>query len=228
METQNLLGEIGGKFVEKLFSGIIWLAIGIIIAGIVGGLVWYFIIYKRKFDIHVKVTSERAGDKSKIIFDKAAIIEDRKTKTKFFKLWKLRKELPVPKFNVLQISDEGDYIELYRTGEDKIYFLPPSTISKTKIVKEDGRIYGIAEQESIKMDIDLDYWAAKRKLDNKTMFDMDSLFMKLLPYMPAIFSGVLMMFILYILLDHLPGILSQLQELYKLQTNVCKAAVVTG
>jgi len=60
------------------------------------------------------------------------------------------------------------------------------------------------------------------------MFDMDSMLMKLLPYIPAAIVSVICIFILYILLDHLPGILSQLQELYRLQANVCQAGVITG
>lgn len=228
MTGENLFSEVGGQLVEKVFSGILWFGIGFIIFAAIGGVMWYFVFYQRKFDIKVKIISERAGDKTSIIFDKAAILTDRKSKIKYFRLWGLRKDLPVPSFNVLQLSGKGDYLELYRRGEDELYFLSPSTVSKTKVIKENGKVYGIAEQESIRMDIDLNYWAAKRRADNKSMFDMDSLLMKLLPYMPAVFTGVLMMFILYILLDHLPGILAQIQELYRLQVNVCKAGVVAG
>jgi len=224
----NMFNEIAGNLVERLFSGIVWFGIGFIILSIVFGFLYYFVIYRRKFDIRVKVVSDRAEDKANVFFDRAAILVDRKTNVKFFRLWSLRKELPVPRFNVLQNSNKGDYIELYRKGEDELYFLPPAKISKLKVVKEDGKEHGIAEQESMRMDIDLDYWAAKRKSDNKKMFNMESPLMKLLPYLPAVFTGVLMMFILYILLDHLPGILSQLQQLYEAQNSICNAATITG
>jgi len=228
MAADNIIGEVGGKLVEKVFSGILWFGIATIIILVVGSLMWYYLFYQKKFDIKVKIISERAGDRTSVIFDKAAILIDRKSKIKYFRLWNLKKDLPVPRFNVLQLSGKGDYLELYRKGEDELYFLNPSVVSKTKVIKEDGKEYGIAEQESIRMDIDLNYWAAKRRANNKSMFDMESMLMKLLPYLPAVFTGVLMMFILYILLDHLPGILAQIQELYRLQANVCQAGVVAG
>ena len=71
--------------------------IAVILMGVVGFLSWWFLIYKKKFNILVKVTSERAGDRNKIIFDKAAILIDRKTKTKFFRVWGLKVDLPIPK-----------------------------------------------------------------------------------------------------------------------------------
>jgi len=157
MATTNLIGEVGGQLVERIFSGILWFGIAFILIAVVGGLMWYFLIYQRKFDIKVKIISERAGDRTSIIFDKAAILIDRKSKIKYFRLWSLKKDLPVPRFNVLQLSGKGDYLELYRKGEDELYFLNPSSVSKTKVIKEDGKEYGLAEQESIRMDIDLNY-----------------------------------------------------------------------
>jgi len=47
------------------------------------------------------------------------------------------------------------------------------------------------------------------------MFDVDSLLMKILPYIPHIMGGVILIFILYILMDSLPGILSELSKLTK-------------
>lgn len=228
MADTSLFQEVGGNLLQKVFSGLIWFGLAFIFIGVIGFLMYWFIFYRRRFDIDVKIKSDRADDKENIIFDKAAILTERKSGVKYFKLWDLKKELPIPRYNVLQRSNKGDFLELYRKGENEIYFCNPSKISKTKVMKEDGNLYGIAEQESIRMDIDLDYWQAKRKKDNKSMFDNESVLMKLLPYLPAAMISVIMIFVLYILLDHLPGILSQLQELYKLQANVCKAEVVTG
>jgi hypothetical protein len=45
------------------------------------------------------------------------------------------------------------------------------------------------------------------------MFSSESILMKLLPYLPAIIGGVITIFILYVLMAHLPGILQQLGDL---------------
>ena len=193
---------------------------------------YYFLIYRRKFDIRVKVISERAGDKNKVFFDKAAIITERQSKTKFFRIWGLKVDLPVPKFNVIQSVGDGrgvvDYLELYRKSEEDFYFLTPSKISGTQIIKADGKLHPMASQESKQIDTDISYWNTKRKQFNKKMFDTDTLLMKILPFVMPLIVGVLCIFVLYILLDHLPGILGEIQKLYELQNNLCRADVITG
>ena len=223
----NPFGEIGGQLVDRVFGSILWTGLGLLVVILVFGAFYYFIFYKRKFDIIVKINSERAGDKNRILYDRAAILKERKSGAKYFKLWKLKKALPVPQFNVLQTSDKGDYLELSRTGEDQFYFLTPTMIDKQQIVKEDGKFYPIAAQKATKIDVDLEYWNVKRKLMNKRMFDTDSMLMKLLPYIPLIVGGMIMIFMLYLLMDHLPGILSEMRSLYEAQAQACAAQVTT-
>lgn len=225
MAEGSLLGEVGSQFAERLFSGIIWFTVGILIFLVLVFFMWWFLIYKKKFNIKVKINSERAGDRNQIIFDRAAILRDRKDGTKYFRLWSTKIDLPAPKFNVLQSTSEGDYIELYRTSENTIYFLTPSIIDKKKIIKADGKIYLIASQTNRQIDPDMDFWGARRMQENKSMFDHDSLLMKFLPYLPAIMGGMITIFILYILLDNLPQILSQLTSLVK-ELQVLKGADV--
>lgn len=217
--------DVGGQLFERVFGSILWTGLGLFSILLICGVFYYFVFYKRKFDIVVKVNSERAGDKNKIIYDRAAILVERKTGVKYFKLWKLKKPLPVPQFNVLQTSDKGDYLELSRTGEDQFYFLTPTIIDKKQVVKEDGKFYPIAVQKATKIEVDLDYWNVKRKLMNKKMFDSEGLLMKLLPYIPIIVGGMIMIFMLYILMDHLPGILSEMRLLYEAQAQVAAAEV---
>lgn len=220
--------EIGSQFVQRLFSGIIWFTIGMIIFAVLAFLMWWFLVYKKKFNIRAKITSERAGDRNSIIFDQAAIIIDNKDGTKFFRLWDLKLDLPAPKFNVLQSTSHGDYIELYRTSENRIYFLTPSIIDKMKIIKADGKIYPIASQVNRQIDPDMDFWAARRMKENKTLFDTDSIFMKLIPYIPAIMGGMITIFVLYILLDHLPAILAQLTKLAEQMNRQTGADITIG
>lgn len=228
MVEANLFKELGGQITTRIFSGILWFGIALIIIIAVVGSVWYFVIYKRKFDIKVKIKSNRSGEKYKTIFDKAAILMDNSTKTPYFRIWSLKRDFPVPKYNVLQSTSQGDYLEIYRDSEDEFYFLLPSRIYKTNIYKMDGTYIPIAKQSQKMVDPDLAFWAVKRKTQNKKMFDTDKLWMKLLPYIPHIIGGVITIFILYILLDHLPGILNQLEELARTINQVKYADVTTG
>jgi len=215
MAEASLFSEMGSQIVSKITGGILWGGIALLVIGVLGFLGWYFFFYMKKFDIKVKVISQRAGDRNKIIFDKAAILWDRKTKTNFFRIWGLKLDLPSPKFNVLQSTNKGDYLELYRTSEDTIYFLTPTKIDKNRIIKADGKIYDINVQRNKMIDPDIAFWSVQRKKDNKKMFDTESLFMKLIPYIPQIMGGVLVIFVLYVLFDNLPSTLAQLTDLVK-------------
>ncbi len=215
MAEGGIMSEVSGQFVDRIFSGIIWFGVAVLLIGIIGFLIYFFLIYKKKFNIQVKVTSERANERDRIIFDKAAILVDRKDKSKFFRIWGLKLDLPAPKFNVLQATNKGDYLELYRTSEDTIYYLTPSVIDKTKVIKGDGKVYLLASQKNKQIDPDMAFWGTRRMMENKSMFDTESLLMKILPFLPQILGGMFMIFILYILLDHLPGILAQLSDLVR-------------
>ena len=213
VDVSNPVREVAGQLIARIFSGVLWFGIAIIILGVVGFLMWYFLYYKKQFNIKVKIRSERAGGSSKIIFDKAAILVDRKTKSKYFKIWGLRISLPVPKFEILQSTNEGDLLEIWRKGEEDFVYLSPPKVDRETIVKADGKLYPIASQEHKQIEADIAFWNVKRKNLNRGMFSPESLLMKLIPYMPFIFSGVIMIFILYILLDSLPGILGELTAL---------------
>lgn len=226
MAATNALKEVGNKLVSQIFSGAIWIGGALIIIAVLLGVIYYFFVYQRKFDIKVKVISERAGDKHKIIFDKAAILRDRKTKNKFIRVWNLKVDLPLPKFNIFQISNEGDFIEIYRTSEDQFYYLTPPRVDKDHVIKLDGKLYPILAPEYKQIDTDIAYWNVKRKDMNKRMFDTESLLMKLLPYLGILLGGVIIIFVLYILLDHLPGILTQLQDLTRELSRVHSAEVI--
>ena len=226
--ANEIFTQVSDMFVQKALSSIIYILVALIVVGVVSGLMYYFFIYKRKFDIKVKIISSRAGDKDRIIFDNAAILTDSKTKTKYFRIWGLKMDLPSPNFNVMQTAGKFDYLELYRTSEDIIYFLTPVIIDRTRIIKADGKVYGIASQTAKQIDPDLAFWNVKRKGMNKKMFDTEHLLMKILPYIPHIMGGAIMIFILYILLDHLPGILSELSRLVSEMSKFQRAEIVTS
>jgi len=228
MAETSALKEVTGKLTERLFSGVFWFGLAIIIIGIAAFLMWYFLHYRKQFDIEVTIKSRRAGEKNSILKDKAAILIDRKTKSSYLRVWNLKRDFTVPRYEALQKTNKGDMLEMYRKGEDEFYFLLPSKINRTIIKKNDGKYEAYAEQEQILLDPEMAYWAAKRKSQNKKMFDTDSFLMKLIPFIPQILGGVFMIFILYILLDHLPGILSQLKSLVAQMNQMQMADVTTG
>ena len=220
--------EVGGQLLDRITSGILVFGLVIFIISVIGWLMWWFLIYRRKFNIDVKIISKRAQDKHNILFDQAAIIYDKKDGSNYFSLWKLKKNFTVPDFNILQTTSTGDYFEMYRTGEDTFYFLLPPKIDKKYLIKSDGKIVPIAEQSSRLIDPDLAFWAAKRKSLNRSMFDPEKLWMKILPYIPHIVSGVLVIFILWILMSRLPQILAELRTLAAAINQRTVADVTTG
>jgi len=120
--ASELFGSISSGMADKLFGSILYFGIGAMIVVILVGVLFYFGVYRKRFDILVKINSERAADKNKIIFDKAAILKDRKGKFKFFRILNLKIDLPIPEFSVIQSSNKGDYLELYRSSEEGLYF----------------------------------------------------------------------------------------------------------
>ena len=213
MADENLIGEIGGQLVSTIFSSILFFGIVIILMIGVGGFMYYQFVYKRKFDILVKITSNRANENNSVLIDKAAILYELKSKIPYFRIWGLKRDFPVPKYNVLQKTNRGDYLELYRDSEESFYFLTPSQINKSYMIKSEGQLVKVADQEQIMVDPEMGFWAVKRKALNKKMFDTEGLIMKLLPYVPQIIGGVITIFVLYILMDTLPGILAELAKL---------------
>ena len=203
----------GTALLEKILSSIVYFLIAIIVVGAIAGFGYYFLIYKRKFNIKVLIYSGRANDKYAVYEDYGAILTDRKTKSKYLRIWSLKYDLPLPKFNVMTPTDKGDLIEIYREGEHQFKYILPSKIRKDVAIAEDGTIVEVAKREKMFLDSDLDYWNVKRKNMNKKMIDTDNLLMKLLPHIPAIVGGIFIIFILFILLDKLPAILSHLDRL---------------
>jgi hypothetical protein len=224
----NIFSEMGGTLFSRMFGSILYFGIAILIISVLGGLIWYFVIHRRRFDITVKVISNRADDNHKVFFDKAAILTDKETRTPYFRVWGLRRDFPVPTYNVLQTTDKGDYLEIFRESEEQFYYLLPPAIDTTQIMKQDGKIYPITEQSQVVFDPEMGFWAAKRKSMNKKMFDPENLFMKLIPYLPQLLGGVILIFVLYILMDNLPAILTEMRQLANTMNQMKLADVTVG
>lgn len=227
LQSASVFSEVGGRLTERIFSGILWFGIAFLIIAVLGGLMWYFLIYKRKFDIFIKITSERADDKNKILFDNAAILMDKKSNSKYLRFWSLNIELPLPNYNLIQNSSKGDFIELYRDAENRFYYMK-TKVNKTYLVRANGKVIPMALQRARLIDSDMEFWSTKRKKQNKSMFDVESPWMKILPYLPHILAGAITIFVLYILMSYLPEVMQQLTELVQQLNRQTAAEIVSS
>ena len=53
---------------------------------------WYFFVHKKKFDIRIKLISERANGEVMEIFDRAAILNESKEGTPYLRVWGLKRD----------------------------------------------------------------------------------------------------------------------------------------
>ena len=213
MAQQNALLEAGGRLVGSVLNSGLTAIIILVIVGAVGGTLYYFLGYRRKFNILVKIISERASD-PRILFDWAAILNDRKQGTKYLKLLSLAVEIPLPSFRIIESTNRGDYLELWRKSEDEFVYLTKPKIDQTKVIKADGRAYPVARPLQRHLESDI-YWMVKRREDNKKLLSTDALWAKLLAWAPQIIGGVIVMLMLWITLSKLPGLIQILIELTK-------------
>jgi hypothetical protein len=227
MPETDLFKEVGGGLVERLFSGVMWFGIVVILMAAVLFTMWYFFVYMRKFDIEVRIKSNRAEDKYNTIIDKAAILYEWRSKDPYIRVWGLKRDFPVPEFEILQKTSKGDLLELYRAGEEEFYFLTPSKIVRTHILKKGGVRIPIATHKQEMQDTDMAFWIETKKDANEKMLNTKNLFMKLLPYIPYIMGGMIIIFILYILMDKLPGILQSLNDLVESMNRLQAAQITT-
>lgn len=223
----NEVGATGSALLSKIFGSILWLGIGVIIIAVVGFILWYFGYYKRKFDIKVMIKSEREGDRYSLLEDKAAILFNNKERFYFLRLADTKIDLPAPPYMAIQRSNKGDVIELWRKSEDEFIYLTPGTINKKIVMRVDGSLINVAQIEQKQLEGDIAYWNVKRKGQNKKLFDKDSILMKMLEFAPQIIGGMILIFILWILFDKLPAILSQLSNLVSEMRTMKQADIIT-
>lgn len=226
MVEASALKEVGGKLFGNVTAGLLFAVIGIIIFGIIIYLFWYFGWYKKKFDILIKVTSKRAGD-ARVFFDWAAILNDRKNKTKYVRLLKTKVELPIPPFKVLQQTNMGDYGELERTSEDTFRWLTSSVIDREYVIRLDGKRYPVASTKLIPLEQDV-YWILKRKENVKNLLDPESIMTKLIQLLPVIVPAFIMLLLTWVFFDKFPEVLRTAKELITATSSTAATTSATG
>lgn len=227
MAGANVISEFGGKLFGNIVTGSITAVVVLAILGVVGYTIWYFVWYKKKFDILVKVTSDRSGE-SATYFDWAAILNDSKNKTKFIRLLKSRVDLPVPPFNVLQSTNMGNYAEIHRTTEDTYYWLTHPVISKKWLVRvPTGKIFPFAKSRQMHLEQDI-YWILKRKEQNKALIDPEGIWTKLIQMLPILIPAFIMLLLFWIFFDKMPEMFKTAIEFIREFRTQAAVEVATG
>ena len=219
--------EVTSQLFGGIFTGAIWVMVALLFIMAIGGFAFY-IRYRKKFDIMVEVRSERDDGKVSVFYDRAAILRDKKTKHSYLRLLNLRMELPEPGFQYLQRTNKGDLLRLFRKSDNDFTVITDSTVLKDQVVAIDGKIYKKTQEQYKQVEGDVAFWNVKRKQENKGLFDTESILMKLLPFIPHIMGAVISLFIVYILMDSLPGILTQLSSLTSELTKLTTAQATSG
>lgn len=211
------MAEITSGIVNSLFSGALagafWIAIALFSGVIILGFIYYFFIYKKQFDILVKVSSERFGT-DKEFFDKGAILRDRKENVRYLRLLKTKVDLELPKFNIFRKTNMGDYVEVRRVSERGFMFLLPSKIEKSFFVNSDGRKIAFSQGRQKEIESDITF-ILNRERKNKDIINPESILLKVLEFMPQIISGMLSIFVLYFIFRYAPEWLSAMSGFVK-------------
>jgi len=210
LQSKGIFDSVG-PIASSVFSVTVIAIVALIFLAVFLGVMYYFFMYKKKFNIMVKIISERSNEDN-VIFDKAAILFDRKTNSKYFKLLSSKVELESPPFKILQQTNKGDYLELYRKSEDEFVFLVQPRIDKEYIIRADGKKYPLAKIKHHQMEAD-QYWLMKRKTEDKGWISPEGFGVRLLQMLPIIVPSAFMLIILFIFIDKLPEILGQLSTL---------------
>jgi hypothetical protein len=220
--AESAISEIGGKVLSSILNVAVLGFLGFLAAIVVGWVIYYFFFYRKKFNIEVKIISQRADDPYNM-FDKAAYLYDRKNKINYLKLWSLKKEFQIPTFNIMQTSNRGDYLELLRKSEDEFVFLTKPKIDTEWIIKADGKKYPMARIKQRQIESDY-YWLMRRKEQDKSWIDPESFWTKIIQMAPILIPGVLMIVVFLFFLNSLPEILRQLGEVIE-KTNTLQGVI---
>jgi len=206
---QETIGNIFSGVISGTVGVAFWITLTLIVIGCIGGLIFYFLVYKKRFDIKVKVRSTRAHDPA-IFFDKAAILYDKETKTKYLRLEGLKVDLEIPPFRIFEKTNEGDYIELLRVSEDGFRFLTPAKIDRKYYIKKNGKLYAFADSKQREIESDI-YWILGRKQKNKKIVSPEGLLMTLLQYTPHLITLAICFMMIWVIMDKLPEVISVVQ-----------------
>lgn len=196
----------GNEILGKIVTGSIMLIGALFIAGIILGTALY-IRYLRQFNIKVEIKSLRgSGSRGepiyKIISDVGGFVENKQDKTRWFRLKGEKIDLPSPPLEALQLDASGvNHLKIYQRSDTEYYYLLPDRIN-TSVVVRDGKVIPVAQMELKISDGDVVYWGQLRKKQDRKMFDMESMLMKIIPYIGLMILFVGVVFLSYMITDN--------------------------
>ena len=241
MADTSAYTSIGRSILNRLIGGGIIAVVAILIGGIIVAVA-LLVRYYRQFNIKVRIKTKRGSGSDgkpiyKTYYDKGGIIFKRKDKRNVFKIFKERVELPVPPYEVMQIlANGGNEVNVRKESDTEYYFEQEADFQRGYTYNEYGEQVQITKPKVKIVESDVSYWNVLRKKDNRKLFDVEGLLMKLLPYAVIFLMIIGVIFFTYIWLDKSPSIISATQEVAKALENAANAlrdasvaqAAVTG
>lgn len=206
MADVGTFGEVGRELVSKIMTGSMIVFLVLILGGIIVGVA-FGVRYYRQFNVKVRIKTRRGSGTDgkpvyKVFYTKGAIIYRKKDKRSFFRVLKERVDLPTPPFEALYIlSDGGNEITIRKDSDTEYSYEIPGSTEKM-IFSDDGETLEVAKQNVRIVGSSDAYWNVLRKRDNRKLFDMESLMMKLLPYIIPMLMVIMVIFLTYIISDH--------------------------
>jgi len=204
LDMSNIQG-VGQEFLDKIISG------GLIVMGVIFLIVvilgiGLYIRWLRQFNVRVEIKSLRGSGTMgepiyKIVNDVGGFVENKTDKTRWFRLRNQKVDLPSPPLEALELDSTGrNHLKIFQKSDTEYYYLLPDRIDM-KVIMRGGKEVPIAEMSMKIVDGDVAYWGQLRKRDNKKLFDMESMFMKLLPYIVPVLMVMLVIFFTYLITD---------------------------
>jgi hypothetical protein len=211
--AEQVTGQISGVL-GNLFSGsvtvLFWIFLIVIIMGGVGGIIWYFWVYRRKFDIEVKIFSQRHGE-DREFYDKGAVLFDREANTRYLRLLETKIDLELPKFNVFRKTNRGDYLELRRTGERTFNFLTPPKIDSEYYVNSEGKKFNFAKAKQRVIESDIT-WILNRERKNKNIITPEGVLKVLLEHLPHVMTVIFFIFAMWMIFRYAPEFMNAMSN----------------
>lgn len=250
LQVGGVVGEAAGNIIGNILTGIWGVILALVIGGAILGTFWY-VRWLKKFNIQVEIQSSRSGgvvpkeledqmsgdeyvsyvEKAlktgayRLIFDKAALMRDKKDRTLYFRIKDEKVDLSVPNFDVLQPSNKGMVLKIWQKSALEYFFLLPGKINKEFIIRSDGKKTPIAEVEQYQLEGDDISWMIDRMKRNQNWLSPEHWAMKLLQYLPSIINMVLALFIVWIVLDKIPILVTKLTELASAVTEAQRGTI---
>lgn len=226
---------VGNSLFANAISGTFIILGLLIFAAVIIGVAFY-VRWIRQFNIFVEILSSRSAGVSglathKLIYDKAAIIYEKKDKCWYFRILKMKVDLPVPPFDVLQNSTRGNVLKLWQKSNEEFIFMLPDILDQQFIRTYDGKVIPLATLKIKQVEGDVAYWNQLRKRQHRKLFDTESLLMKILPYLIPVLMFMLVIFLTWIVLSKfeiLRDVANSLQETAKIIRGTTTASVTTG